>query len=308
MDYLRSAESINSSDVVLLYGRGWSRLEPVVRLCRERGARVFLDSVEILDRFDGFGGCASPIWWDWRLGTQRLPALVDGVTAISRPIEAWNISRGARRTLILPAIESWGCPPRSYPAECDKPFFVAYLGALTTKDDPETMLAAMRLLAEENVPVRLKIAGAYAKTAGGKRYIAKVNADPVLREVVIFSGYLADGERESWLASSDALILLRSDSLAEKHSFPTRLPESLRTGLPVITSDVGDMAWHLRDGVDAAVVPPGNPRALAAVLRGLAAKDDRGREMGLSGWFRGAERFDRRRHARAFLDFVDDCS
>jgi glycosyltransferase involved in cell wall biosynthesis len=303
LGFLRTSQIVRKGDAVLLYGRAWSRLAPVIRLCRKREAHVFLDSVEILERFNGIGGRVNPIWWDWLLGTRLLPRLVDGVTAISRPIAAWNQAQGALRTLVVPAIEHWDNLPQLPPIQRDKPFVVAYLGALTEKDDPDTMLSAMRLLAMDEVPVLLKIAGVYARTRAGNRVIAKVNADPTLRQVVILDGYLDERNREDWQLAADALVLLRLDSPAEEHSFPTRLPECLRTGLPVITSKVGDVSWHLRDGVDAAVIPPGDPVALAAVLRDLARRHDRGRELGGAGRRRGAERFDRTYHARALLEF-----
>lgn len=50
---------------------------------------------------------------------------------------------------------------------------------------------------------------------------------------------------------------------------PLAIREAFASGLPVVTSDLGALPESVRDGVDGLLVPPGDPRALAAALARL---------------------------------------
>ena len=118
-------------------------------------------------------------------------------------------------------------------------------------------------------------------------------------------GKLGDAELAALLGSADALLLPRRDAPAEVAAFPTRLAECLRTARPVLACAVGDIPYHLRDGEDAVLLDPADAAGAAAKVEALAASPDRGRALGVRGYLRGRERFDRAVHARALLGLAD---
>jgi glycosyltransferase involved in cell wall biosynthesis len=87
-------------------------------------------------------------------------------------------------------------------------------------------------------------------------------------------------------------------------SFPTRLVEYLRTGRPVFVSDVGDISRYLRNGTEAVLLDPRDPRRVASAIARVALRADRGAEIGRRGREAGARHFDRRRHAARLLEFA----
>ena len=87
-------------------------------------------------------------------------------------------------------------------------------------------------------------------------------------------------------------------------SFPTRLVEHLGLGRPVFVSDVGDVSLYLRDGQDAVLLDPHDPKRVAAAIAAIASRSDRGAAIGRNGREAGARAFDRRTHAQHLLDFA----
>jgi glycosyltransferase involved in cell wall biosynthesis len=64
----------------------------------------------------------------------------------------------------------------------------------------------------------------------------------------------------------------------------------MAAGLPVVASDVGDLATLVRDGETGLVCPPDDPAALAAALAALADDPAAARRMGCAGRARVLER------------------
>jgi len=87
-------------------------------------------------------------------------------------------------------------------------------------------------------------------------------------EQVVLAGPAAPAEVPMWLRTFDACV-----SFAEPgpyHYDPMKVLESLACGRPLVAARAGDLASRLRDGTDALVVSPGDPRSTAAAIVRLA--------------------------------------
>ncbi len=288
-------------DLVLAYDRSALRMTPVALLCRAHGIPSVLDVVEVSEHLTG--SRFSAVYWDSVAGTRSTPRLFDGLTVITAGLEARYRAAGCVRTLIVPAIEDW--PPAPPPPAATRPVFrLTYVGALQARDAPELLLGALRILAQQRQAVALDVVGHYEGTRRAALLTRLCSEDPMLRSVVRFLGSLSDRALAEHLASSDGLVLIRRDAPTEELSFPTRLVEYLRCGRPVFVSDVGDVARYLRDGRDAVLLHPRDPQRIAAAIAGVAARPDRGAEIGRRGHEAGARAFDRKTHARRLMDFA----
>ena len=150
----------------------------------------------------------------------------------------------------------------------------------------------------------MRDAGRYESVREAAPFVARLAAH-VASGRVRLHGALPDAALAGLLAGADALIVPRRDAPAEVAAFPTRLAECLRTARPVLACAVGDIPYHLRDGEDAVLLDPADAAGAAAKVETLAASPDRGRALGIRGYLRGRERFDRAVHARALLDLAD---
>ncbi len=122
------------------------------------------------------------------------------------------------------------------------------------KDYPG-LLRAARLLADREVPVRIVAIGQGPQ----EREVRALREEFELHDRVLLTGYRDDAVRV--MAACDVFTLA-----SKWEGLPVALMEALALGLPVVATAVGGVAEQMHDGVDALLVPPGDPTALAAAL------------------------------------------
>jgi glycosyltransferase involved in cell wall biosynthesis len=286
-------------ELLVAYDRSVLRMAPLASLCRARGVAALLDVVEDAGRRRAL----SPLYWDARAGLSSAPRHFDGLTVISSGLAAAYRARGCTRTLVLPALAAWPQLPPPCPLG-GATFRLTYVGALLPRDAPEMLFETMRVLAGQGRPVSLDVVGHHEGTERGRRFERQVNEDPLLRRHVSFRGSLSDAALGAQLSGSHGLVLTRRDAPAETLAFPTRLVEYLSHGRPVFVSDVGDVSRYLHDGEDVALLHPRDPLWAAAAIAAVAARPDRGAELGRRGRAAGARAFDRKAHAARLLEFA----
>jgi glycosyltransferase involved in cell wall biosynthesis len=69
---------------------------------------------------------------------------------------------------------------------------------------------------------------------------------------------------------------------SHQEGFPLVLLEAMAVGLPVVSSAIPGPVEMIEDGVDGALVPPGDPAALARALAGLVATPEKSAALGLA--------------------------
>ncbi len=122
------------------------------------------------------------------------------------------------------------------------------------KDYP-SLLQAARILADREVPVRVVAVGQGPQ----EQEIRALRAALGLEDRVILTGFREDAVRV--MGAADVFTLA-----SRWEGLPVALMEALALGLPVVATAVGGVAEQMHDGVDALLVAPGDPVALAAAL------------------------------------------
>lgn len=115
-------------------------------------------------------------------------------------------------------------------------------------------------------------------------------------ENIRFTSYVHNNTVPLFLAASDVLVMpytsrmtIRGGTLARDFTSPIKLFEYMASGRPIVATSIPSVSEILEDGVNALLVPPDRPEALAAgikralddpalakVLSGRAASDVRG--------------------------------
>ncbi len=103
------------------------------------------------------------------------------------------------------------------------------------------------------------------------------------------------------LAAADAVVLP-----SRWEGLPLVLLEALARGRPVAATSVGGVAEVVADGEQARLVPPEDPRALAAVLQEFHAHPDAALRLGRRGAARVSESFTWSRVVEAFESVYDE--
>jgi glycosyltransferase involved in cell wall biosynthesis len=125
-----------------------------------------------------------------------------------------------------------------------------------TRKGIDVLLRALARLRGDGVPFRACLLGGGPLLATHRRLAARLGLDGT----VAVPGAVPDVL--PWLARADVFVL----ASREEQSGSLALLEALRQGLAVVASGVDGILEDVSDGDDALLVPPGDPRALAAAL------------------------------------------
>jgi glycosyltransferase involved in cell wall biosynthesis len=124
----------------------------------------------------------------------------------------------------------------------------------------DVLLEAAKTIADHDLPIR----------------IAAVGRGPLLDPLRARHAELGLGDRFQFLGQRDDVLQLLAGAdafvLASRHEgLPVALMEATSVGLPIVASRVGGIPQILEDGVDALLVPPGEPDLLAQAMNRLAS-------------------------------------
>jgi glycosyltransferase involved in cell wall biosynthesis len=154
-----------------------------------------------------------------------------------------------------------------------KTYRILALGPLVERSGFRDLLRACALMRERGLDFACDVIGAPDARADTVAWVElrKLHRELDLGSFVHFWGAQPAEAVARAYARADVVVLpgvvARDGSL---DSLPRPLLEAMAAGLAVVASRVGAVDEIVTDGVDGALVPPGDPRALASVLERLA--------------------------------------
>jgi glycosyltransferase involved in cell wall biosynthesis len=277
----------------------WMPAAVAAPVCRAAGI-PFIDGTIRL-------GSPNPEFGRPRAGTMRLASLV--VANSHAGLDAWGVGadRGrvvcnafdpARRTLL----DALPTAPDVAAAETGRPFTVVMTGRMEPQKDFRGLIAAARLLVEEDGP------GAWRFVLVGDGPEAEVlrreAADLSAAGVVEFSS--PGLEVLPVVRSADAGVLL-TDAALHAEGCSNSIMEYMACGLPVVAVDDGGNRELVEDGVSGLLVPGGDPLAVAGALAALRTGGDVRSRMGEAGRSRLFRDFSLEAMVRAYEDIYQEC-
>ncbi len=159
-----------------------------------------------------------------------------------KPVENLTQKKALRRELNLP-LE-------------DKIIFTS--SRLAKKNNLAVLIQAVKLLSEQNLPVRLVVAGAGPLEKRLKNLVNKIN----LGHQVVFLNHLSHDKLTAYYQAADIFV---RPSLSEGQGIS--FLEAMACGLPVIASPVGGIVDFLTDRKTGLFCQPDDPRALADKIK-----------------------------------------
>ncbi|NYE73000.1 glycosyltransferase [Microlunatus parietis] len=142
------------------------------------------------------------------------------------------------------------------------PVRLVYCGRLSRRKGPQTAIAAVRLLAERDLDVRLELLGAPVTGQEGFEAELRELAAP-LGERVRFRGFHADPT--AWLADADLVVV---PSIGDE-SYGNAAVEAAAAGRPVVITDQPGLIEAVGELPSVRVVTPDRPDELADALAEL---------------------------------------
>lgn len=195
-----------------------------------------------------------PVHWV----VQRVLSSAQAITTQSRDIarrtrQGYTLKRDL--SIIPLGIPQVGIPHDPRPAHLPDGFILVGVGRLVARKGFDVAIKALTLLPEE---VKLVIIGDGPRQIDLQQLAESVGVSSRVK----FLGPVFDQEKWNVLAHSQAYLL---PSLHEGFSLST--VEAMMMGLPVVASNVGGQTDYLQPGLNALLIPPADPQAVAdAVL------------------------------------------
>lgn len=214
---------------------------------------------------------------------------------VSPHLAALAVERGVaeNRVRVIPNAVALPDAVASPFARAGAPKIVA-AGRLHPKKGYDVLIRAMAALKAEGSPAVCEIAGEGDERGKLEALIAELGVGDRVRLV----GWREDAP--AFLADGDVFAFP-----SYQEGMPLALLEAMASGLPAVASRIDGVDGVLRDGIDGALVPPGEPAALAGALGALLAAPDRARAYGSAARNRIAAEHGRERLEATLAEAVD---
>lgn len=267
-------------DGVITYHPQGQVVSAIMETAVSNGCFVLADMVELF-RMDLYYLSNGTNYQQYLLRKKVLPK-IDGIIGISHGWCDWSKQHGIHHV--------W-CPSfgvdrdfRTSPNQTADPFVLTVSGAMSSREVPESYLQSLLVCAKRSINVKLRIVGNAGKKWVERRAMRMIKSNPELERRVEFTGFLSDADLKSTFRNADAFVLLRRDNLESNMLFPTRLPEYMVTGNPVILSEVGCFSRCFKHKEDVFFVHPKNdPNELADAIEYLSENPEKRFQIGQNG-------------------------
>jgi glycosyltransferase involved in cell wall biosynthesis len=148
-----------------------------------------------------------------------------------------------------------------------EPIKFFYAGSIGQKDDIKIVLKALTLLSSKELSnIHFTIAGIDSDSLVGLDDWTKSTVKKLLPNLSIL-GYIPKNDVEKLLSESHFLVLMRPIARYSMAGFPSKVPESLAAGVPVITNRTSDLSLYLNDGENSFFVDDFTAESLADTIR-----------------------------------------
>jgi glycosyltransferase involved in cell wall biosynthesis len=249
-------------------------------LAARHGCKSLIDAY---DNYESYIPWAKPLHWAWRRACRNATAL----TAAGPALLALMVQQ---RTIKNTAVVPMAADPIFRPMDreqCRAHFglpsdipLIGYCGSFYHNRGVQILYEVIRRLRRKVPEVRLVISG---------RWQGGVGVPDDLQNSVIKMGYLPDDEVPVLLNAMDVVLAVNRSSTFGRYSYPVKLYEAMRCGIPVISTDVDGAAWVLREHPECLVLPDNVAKMTECVRAALRWR--RKQYLGPRDWEDSAKRF-----------------
>lgn len=150
----------------------------------------------------------------------------------------------------------------------DAPFRVFFYGKFTPLQGVPVIVRAAAMVQARNPAIRFELVGSGQLTGEVERLRAELGL-----ENTDFVPWVAYEDLPRHIGAADVSLGIFGETLKTDRGIPVKVFDALAMGMPIVTGDTPAARELLTDGVNALLVPTGDPEALAAAL--LRLHDDR---------------------------------
>jgi glycosyltransferase involved in cell wall biosynthesis len=193
----------------------------------------------------------------------------DGIVVISHYLLNYfknKISKNAKLLLIPIIVDHTQFSINNRQNKKGKVKKIVYAGSLCQdKDGIIDLITAFKILCDKRSDVRLILIGNIDKSKNKTDMLNLVDNFGLADKVKI-TGFIPRNDLVKNLIEADVLALYKPKTLQNEYCFPTKIGEYLSTGNPVVTTDIGEISYYLKDNYNAFLARAGNIESFAFKL------------------------------------------
>ena len=197
-------------------------------------------------------------------------------------------------------------PDRFKDVSTKKPsFMMGYLGSFGEKDGVPGIIQAFQSARKSFPHLRLRLIGYQIRSAGLSKALEKYSLRPDDPNLEI-TGQVKSSDIPGLLAECDLLLLNRINTPYANYGFATKLGEYMATGRPVISTDISDVSFYLKDREHIRVISPNKAEVLAEAIVERYNNYEEYDKMGQNGKEKAIELFAYQRHVDHIISVCGD--
>jgi glycosyltransferase involved in cell wall biosynthesis len=234
-------------------------------LRRSLGLPVVVDVTEWHSSHQFTGGRLNPAYWLHDLRIRYLVPRAGNVICITTFLDRYFRQRGCNTVIIPPQVSAADFSPhKDTPLP---PMRLFYAGTAARKDYLDLMLDGLASLSPVELQrVRCTLVGTGLDSFKAQFPKARYYLD-TLGDSLEIVDRVPKTEIDRMLSEVHFLILMRPLSRYSNAGFPSKVPEALAAGVPVITNLTSDLEHYLKDMHNSIIVEDFGPLAFAAAVR-----------------------------------------
>jgi glycosyltransferase involved in cell wall biosynthesis len=160
---------------------------------------------------------------------------------------------------------------------------ITFCGDLSSsKDDVDILIMAFKKVLQILPNIELKLIGDQ-NTTYFMSVIEPLIQELDIRESIIITGRIEAKKVPYHLLNSDLLVLSRSNSVQAQFGFPTKLGEYLASSTPVLVTETSEIAFFLKDEVNAYLAIAGDTASFANKIIKISMNYEHALDVGRKG-------------------------
>lgn len=255
---------------------------------------VVVDASERHDRRQFRRGWLTPYYARHRWSTFLATRLVHRATAVSTTLAAYLRQHGLEVLVVPPQVDCDEFAP-ARPPSLREGLRLLYAGTPGRKDMLDVILRGIgQLSSHDQRRVSLTIAGVSRDDAAARSDLDVAVLDAVSADVT-FLGRVPRDTVLALLGRSHFSMLVRPTGGYAANGFPSKVPESLAAGCPVMLNHTSDLSSYVHDGIEGLVLDGNGPDDVRqAIERALRLGDEDWAAMSRAARSRARDSFDHR--------------
>ena len=251
-------------DVVLLYGTHFGYLCRLLKYCQQHSIRLIVDVVEWYDPRHLPGGLLGPYAILNELSMRYIVPKVKELFVISQFLEVYFSQRNCRTLRIPPLFDSTNSDNLSASGPRPPTNFV-YCGSPGKKESFDILCKGLFRAAERNAQFQLHVIGLHESDF--LRLLPSQVASRLFNgKHVSFHGRLPNSDARKIISSCDFSLLLRKQKRFSQAGFPSKIPESMSLGTPVVTNYFSDLSLFLKHDSNSIIIKEHTAESVAQAI------------------------------------------